>query len=300
MIVMKMYEVGGCVRDEILGVPSKDIDYTVVLDETENNFAFVNPFDHMVRELKRMGFKIFLESPEYLTVRAQFPRRKVHAAGHSLNSDRVGMTADFVLARKESGYADGRRPDVVEPGTLGDDLARRDFTMNAIAKAADGSYIDPFHGRSDIEHRIIRAVGDPMERLREDALRAVRALRFSVTKGFKIDAALADAMRSKEVMDALKNNISDERIKDELSKMFRFDTLASIDVLGSHYRGLTEAVFSGTVSLDATMKTKGRGTESKRKEGPGQPLPVAHNGCKCRCHVEKGVKHMGACCRERV
>jgi tRNA nucleotidyltransferase (CCA-adding enzyme) len=248
---MKMYEVGGCVRDEILGVPSKDIDFTVVLDESEVAMGRANGFDAfgiMVRELKHMEFKIFLETPEYLTVRAKFPK----------DHERSNLTADFVLARKESGYADGRRPDVVEPGTLEDDLRRRDFTMNAIAKDADGTYIDPFNGVQDIEHKIIRAVGIAGDRLREDALRAVRALRFSVTKGFSIDGELHDAMHHQKVLDAIVNKISDERIQVELSKMFRFDTVESMKIL-SRYRPLTEAMFAGSVSLDATMKTKGRG-----------------------------------------
>jgi tRNA nucleotidyltransferase (CCA-adding enzyme) len=245
---MKMYEVGGCVRDEILGVPSKDIDFTVVMEKGDEVLS-PDPFKAMVTYLKTvLGFKIFLETPEYLTVRAKFPK----------DHERSNLTADFVLARKESGYADGRRPDVVEPGTLEDDLRRRDFTMNAIAKDADGTYIDPFNGVQDIEHKIIRAVGIAGDRLREDALRAVRALRFSVTKGFSIDGELHDAMHHQKVLDAIVNKISDERIQVELSKMFRFDTVESMKIL-SRYRPLTEAMFAGSVSLDATMKTKGRG-----------------------------------------
>jgi tRNA nucleotidyltransferase/poly(A) polymerase len=255
---MKMYEVGGCVRDEILGVPSKDIDFTVVLGEYEKIFCLqdqIGPFDLMVRELKRQGFNIFLETPEFLTVRAKFPK----------NSEFAGTTADFVLARKESDYTDGRRPDKVEPGTLWDDLARRDFTMNAIAKDAAGFYIDPFNGQEHIRRGLIVAVGDPLERLREDALRAVRAVRFAVTKGFKIDDhpdryrfSLMTALEAPVVLDAIRNKISDERIQVELSKMFRYDTTASLKML-TKFPALTEAVFSGRVSLDATMKQKGRG-----------------------------------------
>lgn len=252
---MKMFEVGGCVRDEILGVPSKDIDFSVVLDDADmlthsrTDGKAIEPFDLMVVKLQEMGFKIFVETPEHFTVRAQFPK----------NSERARLTADFVLARKEGTYSDGRRPDSVEPGTLEDDLARRDFTMNAIAKDADGTLIDPFNGVDDIDHMLIRAVGDPRERLLEDALRAVRALRFAVTKNFTIEGELMKVlMWDTEVMDAVADKISDERIREELSKMFRFNTLKSMDIL-SHYKGLTSAMFSGSVSLDATMKQKGRG-----------------------------------------
>lgn len=256
-----MYMVGGACRDEILGVPSKDIDFSVVLDGQDrwiNDSAFYkDPFMCMVLHLERMGFKIFLETPEYLTVRAQFPKGWITQAADTYRGHHT-TTADFVLARKEYGYADGRRPDVVEPGTLEDDLARRDFTMNAIAKNEDGSYVDPFNGQQDIAKRIIRAVGDPFERLTEDALRAVRAVRFSVTKGFVIDEKLKWAMQSAAVLNSIENKISDERIKDELSKMFRFDTVKSLVIL-NQYPALTRAMFSGTVSLDSTMKLKGRG-----------------------------------------
>ena len=265
---MKLFEVGGCVRDEILGVPSKDIDFTVVLEPHDfyiRDGAFSrDPFMVMVTHLESMGFKIFLETPEFFTVRAQFPKGMIAQKDFAYRG-RHTTTADFVLARKESDYTDGRRPDAVVPGTLEDDLARRDFTMNAIAKDADGSYIDPFNGRGDIAARIVRAVGDPLERLREDALRAVRAIRFAVTKGFFIsrspgeyDFSLNDALEAPVVLRAIETQISDERIREELSKMFRFDTLASIQILGD-YPLLTEAMFAGSVSLDATMKLKGRG-----------------------------------------
>lgn len=261
---MKMYEVGGCVRDEILGVKSKDIDFTVVLDPSEitprrtkgGKEIERTPFEVMEAELSRRGFKIFLRTPEFLTIRAQFPTFNGHPG--LVGAERRNLTADFVLARKEGEYTDGRRPDKVEVGTLMDDLARRDFTMNAIAKDADGTLIDPFNGREDIDRRIIRAVGDPVERLAEDALRAVRAVRFAVTKGFEINHDLRFAIQDEEVLDAIRNKISDERIQVELSKMFRFDTRASIRIL-DRFPLLTDAMFSGSVSLDATMKLRGRG-----------------------------------------
>ena len=89
-------------------------------------------------------------------------------------------------------------------------------------------------------------------------LYALRALRFSVTKGFRIDKEVEFAMQSAAVLDSITNQISDERINDELSKMFRFDTLASLSAL-QDFPQLTDAMFAGSVSLDATMKTKGRG-----------------------------------------
>lgn len=253
---MKMYMVGGVVRDEILGVPSKDIDFSVVLDESDIpahslTATVPDPFQIMGRNLGRMGFKLIPEAskPEHFTERGFFP---------NTHPTYPGLAADFVLARKEGAYSDGRRPDSVEVGTLMDDLSRRDFTFNAIAKDADGSYIDPFNGQQDIADKVIRAVGVAFDRLNEDALRAVRAIRFSVTKGFRIDKEVEFAMQTGAVLDKIVNKISDERIKDELSKMFRFNTVASLVAL-QKYPHLTAAMFDGSVSLDATMKTKGRG-----------------------------------------
>ena len=262
---MELFEVGGCVRDEILGVPSKDIDFSVVLTDVERRLCEeddIPPFMFISDTLRGMGFEIFLETPEHLTVRAQFPKGDggfgVKRAGGPINAGKKRLTADFVLARKEGTYSDGRRPDSVEVGTLEDDLARRDFTMNAIAKDAEGNLIDPFNGQADIADRIIRAVGDPHERLEEDALRAVRALRFSVTKDFTIEKGLYNALSDIYVVEAVERRISDERIQQELSKMFRFNTPRSLATL-MEFPVLTDAMFAGRVSLDATMKTKGRG-----------------------------------------
>jgi tRNA nucleotidyltransferase/poly(A) polymerase len=249
---MEMFVVGGYVRDEILGVRSKDVDFTVTLDANDPLFQITtDPFMVMRRNLLDMGFKIFLETPEHLTIRAQFPK----------DNNPFGIRdADFVLARKEGAYSDGRRPDKVEPGTLQDDLARRDFTMNAIAKAADGSYIDPFDGQADIKRGLIRAVGDPAERMHEDALRAVRALRFSVMKGFRIEGDLMKVLLFDETLhDKVAGpSVADDRIRGELERMFAFNTLKSLAVL-HEYEGLTYAMLSGSVSLTATMKMKGRG-----------------------------------------
>jgi tRNA nucleotidyltransferase (CCA-adding enzyme) len=255
-----MFEVGGCVRDELLGQPSKDIDFTVVLPPGSYN----NHYNFMVEELEAMGITIFRDNDgkpvgaDYFTARGKAPKDfPVHP----------NRPLDFVLARKEGEYTDGRRPDKVEVGTLMDDLARRDFTMNAIAKDVDGNLIDPFNGVQAIEERCIYAVGNPQDRFSEDALRAVRALRFSVTKGFIIAEGVKFAMETQSVLDSIVENISAERIEQELSKMFRLDTVASLRAL-SEFPRLTEALFAGRVSLDATLKEKGRGGNAPARPSP--------------------------------
>jgi tRNA nucleotidyltransferase/poly(A) polymerase len=257
---MEFYMVGGAVRDELLGVKSKDIDFTVVIDKADQhpgdpNFSFHphDPFKVMVRELKHMGFTIFLETPEFLTVRAQFPQTQSAIVGGTPSPLTKGLTADFVLARKESDYTDGRRPDKVEPGTLMDDLKRRDFTMNAIAKDSEGNLIDPFNGQYDIEHKVIRAVGDPRERFEEDALRIVRALRFSVTKGFDIDHETEDAMwRLRHTV----AGVSAERVREELTKMFNADPMKTIQVLRE--MDILPIIFGMGINFQPTMKQKVR------------------------------------------
>lgn len=210
---VKFYYVGGYVRDRILGVPNKDIDFTV---EAESYEAMR---DH-IAGLERS--EIFLETPEYHTIRA-----------------RIGKdTHDFVLARKDGPYTDGRHPDWTKPGDIYDDLARRDFTMNAIALAVNPDdykgYIDPHGGEADIALKLIRAVGDPEKRIAEDPLRVFRALRFSVTKDFRIDADLSFAMRKVSTLNSL-DGVSTERIREEMFKMFKHDSTGSMILLVNHY-----------------------------------------------------------------
>jgi tRNA nucleotidyltransferase/poly(A) polymerase len=241
---MELYEVGGCVRDEIMGVKSKDIDYSVVLHDFDIEFGkrwSLTPFQIMKDLLELQGYDIKVEKPEYLTIRAIFPKGHKYRGG-----------ADFVLARKEADYSDGRRPDAVIPGTLQDDLARRDFTMNAIAKAADGTLIDPFGGVDDINDKIIRAVGSAEDRIMEDALRGMRALRFAVTKGFSLHYDVVAVLSSKEFVEAL-SLVSIERVQDELEKMFNADTIHSLFLIDNF--NLTDTLFSNTgLRLMPTMK----------------------------------------------
>ena len=236
---MKMYEVGGCVRDGILGTPSKDVDFVV---EAES-------FAAMSAGISALGLRIFMEKPEFLTIRAGVP------VGHSLRERCTD--ADFVLARRDGPTADGRRPESVEAGTLLDDLRRRDFTMNAIARALDGSLIDPHGGAADIDRRILRFVGDPVERIREDGLRVLRGLRFIVTKGLTGDPATMDAITGAVAAEML-SCVSEERIAIEVDKMMAHDTLRSLDVLARCPGPLLAAIFRGRIRLAATLKTPRR------------------------------------------
>lgn len=214
--MVKMYQVGGCVRDELLGRKCKDIDYSVVAPS----------FDAMREEILDRGGEIFVENPEFLTIRAKIPL--------------VGA-CDFVLCRKDGVYYDGRRPESVVPGSIYDDLMRRDFTMNAIAKAGPDEYIDPHDGRKDIEKRLINCVGWVEDRFKEDGLRILRALRFSVVLKFGLHGEIHRFLLQASVENYLRG-VSVERVREELYKMFKADTYMSLLLLEA-YPKVRNAIF---------------------------------------------------------
>src|SRR5690242_5898575 len=109
---MRFYKVGGCVRDELLGVKPKDIDYSVVFDEGDL-FDVESPFDFMVEWLENLDFKIIRDHRTGKIIGSDFYTARAHMPGEGV--------VDFVLARREGNYTDGRRPDSVEPGSLEDD-----------------------------------------------------------------------------------------------------------------------------------------------------------------------------------
>jgi tRNA nucleotidyltransferase/poly(A) polymerase len=226
----KLYRVGGAVRDALMGLKSKDIDFAVEADSYETMKAYI----------LSNGGTIFLEKPEYFTIRAKLNKQD----------------ADFVLCR---------RPDSVQVGTILDDLARRDFTMNAIAiRENDSEVIDPFNGLNDIKERVIRCVGNPFHRFSEDSLRLLRALRFALTKGFALDASVAQCMWSPALVMALAN-VSKERIREELYKCFKHNTLQTLTMLES-YPMVRDMVFdSNIIWLKPTMEDNGH--EQERSDG---------------------------------
>ena len=237
-------EVGGAVRDKFLGVDSKDVDF-VAIPINPKMFANADEaFATLVNVLKVDGFEVFLETPEFFTVRAQVPTWHPVA--------KRSKVADFVLARKDGPSSDGRRPDFVLPGTLMDDLQRRDFTVNAMA-ILDGELVDPFGGREDLENNLLRFVGNPTDRIFEDGLRVMRALRFSVTKGFDIHVDTWDAVNSDFAAEMLMK-VSIERIWEELEKMFLANTQWSLELLNDINQEVQNAIFRDGLRLMPTLK----------------------------------------------
>ena len=185
------YLVGGCVRDLIIGKEPKDWDFTT--NATPEQIQAVFPESFYENDYGTVGVKTGSEDPRMAIV-------------------------EVTPYRTESGYSNKRHPDKVEFGTsLLDDLARRDFTVNAIAlDESKGHLVDPYDGQKDIKDKLIRAVGNPSERFNEDALRMLRAVRLVAELGFGIDGATAAAIS--ENSEHL-SHVSRERVRDELVRI---------------------------------------------------------------------------------
>lgn len=177
------YVVGGSVRDALMHAEPKDWDVATSATPEEIQRAFPRS----------------LYNNRFGTVVVRTRDREVEVTTYRL----------------ESAYGDHRHPDHVAFTTsLHDDLSRRDFTINAMAW--DGHLVDPFGGVADLGARVVRAVRDPAERFHEDALRMLRAVRFSITLGFSLDEGTALAIRDNaELIEA----VSGERLQQELVKI---------------------------------------------------------------------------------
>ena len=210
--------VGGCVRDLLRGAPVADWDVATSARPSEVLHAF--------RRVIPTGI-------QHGTVTVVMPE-----------SD-GGGSYEVTTLRGETTYSDGRHPDeVVFVDDIVADLARRDFTVNAIAldptrldAAPDGALIDPFDGRGDLARKLLRAVGKAEERFAEDGLRALRAVRFVATLEFELDPATAAAIRP-----ALPTyrKVSAERVRDEWIKVLKARRPSrAFDAMREH--GLLEA-----------------------------------------------------------
>lgn len=234
---MKLYQVGGSVRDMYIdpNIKPKDIDYAVETDS----------YEAMKSGLKSKGYKIFMDKPQFLTVRAKHPTD--------------GQVYDFTMCREDGVYMNARHPDTVKACDIYTDLSRRDFTVNSIAINEQGTILDPHNGVRDIETRTLRCVGNAKERLREDSLRILRAFRFAVTKGFTFDAELNEALQDPDLYKLL-SSVSKERKMEELIKMMNGSskTAESLTLLAKYPKELVNAIFVDGLWLQATYKNRQR------------------------------------------
>lgn len=180
------YIVGGCVRDSIMGIAPHDWDITTSALPEQVKSLFSHTYDTGIKH-------------GTITV-------LINKIGYEVTTYRV-----------DGIYEDNRRPsEVTFTRSLKEDIVRRDFTMNAIAYNDTEGFVDIFGGRDDIKNKIIRGVGDPSARFDEDALRMLRAVRFSAQLGFDIEDNTYAAIKNKA---SLTENISCERIREEFLKL---------------------------------------------------------------------------------
>ena len=191
------YAVGGCVRDSLLGLTPVDFDLCTDAKPEETTRVFA------AHQLLHHG-------------------EKHGTVGVVLD----GQVFEITTFRTEGGYGDSRHPDWVEfVPDLKEDLARRDFTINAMAYNPKTGYIDPFGGQNDLQSSILRTVGDPETRFQEDALRILRGARFSARFRLTLDPATKDAMVK---LAPLLDKIANERIFEELCKLIASATAEDI------------------------------------------------------------------------
>ncbi len=193
------FAVGGCVRDFIMHRPCDDIDITTSAKPYEVEKVLI---DNQIRFIET-GLK-------HGTVTVLF------------DNDSFEVTT----YRTDGTYNDSRHPEnVAFVSDIKEDLSRRDFTINALAYNSDTGFVDLFGGRDDIDKKIIRAVGNPDKRFKEDALRIIRAIRFASVLSFDIEPITKKALFDNK--DLLKN-ISAERIYTELSKLLLGDNVFNV------------------------------------------------------------------------
>jgi len=211
-MTIRLFEVGGSIRDELMGIDNPpDRDFCA---ESPDGWEALLAWCHA--NMKR----VFLVTPEFFTVRGMMPN---------------GTSIDVVMCRKDGPSSDGRHPDWAEPGTLLDDLARRDFRVNAMAREVNpetlepiGDIIDPFLGKNDLERGVLCCVGDTRVRFMEDGLRVLRAVRFAITKDLALPGNIATELEDPFWWGFVEGNVSTERIREELTKMFKHSTIKTM------------------------------------------------------------------------
>lgn len=238
---IQLFEVGGSIRDEVMDLPSNDRD-----------FCAVSPrgWDSLVSWSNKKMYWVFKVVPEFFTIRG------------SLGPDVI----DIVMCRKDSAESDGRRPNSVEPGTLQDDLARRDFTVNAMAREVNkstlapiGDIVDPFGGAAHARLGQLHSVGSAQDRFDEDNLRLIRAVRFAITKSMTLDRNLERLVSDPHNWESMMTNVSTERVREELTKMFTKSGPAALRFMSHNLPSVAfDHLFGGQLWLKPTLEKRKR------------------------------------------
>jgi tRNA nucleotidyltransferase/poly(A) polymerase len=252
----EVYFVGGCVRNILLQKDPEDWDLTTNATPSQIQSVFPDSF----------------YENSFGTVGIPLPQM--------LENEHKGVV-EITTYRTEGIYKDHRRPEAVSWGkTIEEDLERRDFTMNAVAFQLDENstnllkFVDPFNGIGDIELKLIKAVGNPDARFKEDALRLMRAVRLGTQLNFSIDETTLTAIRS----DAkLIEHVSGERVRDELIKILA-----------------TERSYDGIMLLNSTNLLQYILPELETGKGVSQERPGRHHTADVFTHNVLSLKYTPA------
>jgi tRNA nucleotidyltransferase (CCA-adding enzyme) len=203
------FAVGGCIRDTVMGTEPHDFDITTSAYPDEMKEVF-KCFRVIETGIKHGTLTVIID----------------------------GMPLEITTYRIDGEYRDNRHPENVSfSRELKDDLSRRDFTVNTLCYNEKEGLVDLFGGVKDIENRVIRCVGKPDRRFSEDALRIIRALRFSSVLGFEIEKETAESiLRNRELL----NNIAVERIRDEFTKLICGDR--AFDIIMNYHEVLEQFI----------------------------------------------------------
>lgn len=217
------YAVGGCIRDSLLNRMPQDWDITTDAK-----------VDEVIKIFKSLGLNVVETGIKYGTVTVF-----INFIGYELTTYRI-----------DGNYLDGRHPEKVEfTNNLKEDLSRRDFTINAMAYNNKSGLVDYYNGREDLENKIIKSVGDPLNRFSEDALRMIRGVRFSAQLNFNIEKSTRDAI--KRLSENIKN-VSVERIRVEFNKILLSPNVYKIKELNQC--GLLKSFFLEYNICEETMQ----------------------------------------------
>ena len=225
-----VYLVGGSVRDLVMGNTPKDYDFTTSLLP-----------DEMTDKVKAAGRRVYTIGEKFGTIGFKVP---VTVATEKTMPPKDIVEYEYVEVttfRSEVYTSKSRKPEVAFVTSLDEDLARRDFTMNAMVLRSDGSIYDPYGGKLDIYAKQIKTVGMPKDRIQEDPLRILRGARFAARYGFKIDPNFIG--KARQLADRI-YDVSVERWVMELDKLLTsdhaYDGMIALKEMGTLIRILPE------------------------------------------------------------
>lgn len=254
----RLLVVGGFVRDHLLHLPSKDIDFLLEcssFDELIANIKFIDPEANIRTDIWSNDAK-FGRCIAGVHLNCLNWVQSLHSRDDVAKNRMI--YCDFVIAREEGDYSDGRHPSFVKFSTFEKDLYRRDFTINSLAvDDATGEMLDLFGGKAHLDIRRLTTIRDPYTTFSEHIIRILRCLRLSITKRLYIDNEIWWDLNENQshYRSLLMKDIFTNSIMNELKKMYKFDVLATNTLIEGLPQGIREGIFAN-IWLEPTNKQK--------------------------------------------